>query len=341
MSMKYFFTVLFLFTAFLHVNAQEQTAKLLQETAKTLVQKGDFDNAITILERARLQEPNNIEILKDLSFACYLKRDFSKAIAVGKEMVEKPDADEQAFQMLGLSYKAIASYKECSKLYKTGLQKFPKSGVLHNEAAELLAIGNDLEGAIAFWEKGIEGDPLYSSNYYNASIYYARKNNWIRSVLYSEIFLNLESYTKRTEEIKSQLFTAYNNLLVPGTIQLLKDAKATSTFEKNILEVLAKVTGNTKINNSIDDLVSVRTKFIVEWMQAQQKTYPFQLFRHQQYLLSQGLFEAYNYWLLSTATTANAYDAWQKNHSKETEGFKTFQENRVFKLPVGEYYFSR
>ena len=76
-------------------------------------------------------------------------------------------------------------------------------------------------------------------------------------------------------------------------------------------------------------------------MQGKQKTYPFQLFNHEQYLLSQGLFEAYNYWLLSTASGAGAYEAWQKAHPKETEGYKAFQQSRVFKLPVGEFYFSR
>ncbi|MEO7529945.1 MAG: hypothetical protein ABIS69_00995 [Sediminibacterium sp.] len=338
--MKYFFIFLFAFVVFCDANAQEQTAKLLQETARTLVQKGDYDNAIDILKRARLQEPDNIEILKDLSFASYLKRDFGKAIEVGKDMVEKPTADEQAFQMLGLSYKAIASYKECAKVYKTALRKFPNSGMLYYESAELLAIENDLEAANAFWEKGIEVDPQYSGNYYNAGIYYARKNNWLRSILYSEIFLNLESYTKRTEEIKSQLFTAYNNLLAPGALQQAKEAKTATAFEKDVLDVMSKVASNTKSNNTINELSGLRIKFLQEWASAKQKTYPFQLFSQQQYLHAQGLLEAYDYWLFSTNGTAAAYEAWQKNHAKETEGYKAFQQSRVFKLPAGQYYFS-
>ena len=35
--------------------AQEQTAKLLIETARTLVQKGDYDNAVLLLDRAKKQ----------------------------------------------------------------------------------------------------------------------------------------------------------------------------------------------------------------------------------------------------------------------------------------------
>jgi tetratricopeptide (TPR) repeat protein len=339
--MKYFFTILVFVAFFSPVQSQEQTAKLLQETARTLVQKGDFDNAVVILERAKQQEPNNIEILKDLCFASYLKRDFGKAIEVGKELVEKPGADEQAFQLLGLSYKATANSKEAARLYRAALRRFPASGVIYNEYAELLASDNELDEAISQWEKGIEVSPSYSSNYYNATMFYARKNNWIRAALYGEIFLNLESYSKRTEEIKTQLLTVYNNLLSPSSLLQLKDAKTTSGFEKNMIEILAKNTGSAKGNNNIDDLVSVRTKFIVEWVSSKQKTYPFQLFSHQQYLLSQGLFGAYNYWLFTTNANADRSLAWQKEHVKETEGFKAFQQSRVFKLPAGEYYFTR
>ncbi len=339
--MKYFFIFVLIVAGFSTVQSQEQTAKLLQETARTLVQKGDYDNAVVILERAKQQEPNNVDILRDLCFANYLKRDFSKAIEVGKELVEKPDADQQSFQVLGLAYKAIASYKECGKLYRTALHKFPNSGVIHNEYAELSAMDNDMDEAITEWEKGIEVDPTYSSNYYNATMYYARKNNWIRSILYGELFLNLESYSARTEEIKTQLAASYKSLLAPGAIQQLMNNKNTSAFEKNVLEVLVKMTGNVKTNITAADISSIRTKFITGWMQEKQKQFPFRLFDHQQYLLNQGLFEAYNYWLMSTSLSADEYAAWQKNHAKETEGLKTFQESRVFKIPTGQYYFTR
>ena len=65
-----------------------------------------------------------------------------------------------------MTYKAIAEYKECTKLYKKGIKKFPKSGILYNEYGELLAMNKDLNGAIEIWEKGIEVDPNFSSNYY-------------------------------------------------------------------------------------------------------------------------------------------------------------------------------
>ncbi len=340
--MKYFFILILLVTGFTSANAQEQqTAKLLMETARTLVQKSDFDNAVLILERARQQEPDNVELLRDLSYAYYLKRDFSKAIEVGKVLVEKPGADQQSFQVLGLSYKAIASYKEAGKLYRTALRLFPNSGVIYNEYAELFALEKEMDEAILQWEKGIELDPGYSGNYYNAAIYYNTRNNWIRAALYGEIFLNLESYTTRTAEIKTQLTTSWKNLLVQSNMQQLKDAKTTSAFEKSILEVYTKVLSNTKGNGTIDDLVQLRTNFLAEWAESKQKTYPFQLYTQQQYLVKQGLFGAYNYWLFSPSTEADNYKTWKSAHTKEADGFIAFQQSRVFKLPAGEYYFTK
>lgn len=336
--MKYTIIFILLLSIANGLIAQEQTAVLLLETAKSLIQKGDYENAVMVLEKAKLQDPNNINILKELSFANHLNRDFARAIEIGNESISKTDADEQAFQILGLSYKAIASYKDCGKMYRTALRKFPNSGVIYNEYGELLALESDLEEALNLWEKGISVDPNYSSNYFNAAMYYGRKNNWIRAILYAELFLNLESYSTRTEEMKAEIITDISNLLKPGAISTLQNAKKTTAFEKTILEGIAKVSANNKF--SIDDMISIRTKFLLEWVQGKQKQYPFRLFEHQQYLLSQGLFEAYNYWLFNTPASEEAYQIWQNNHSKEAKGFNEFQQSRVFKIPYGEYYFA-
>ena len=321
--------------------AQEQTAKLLQETARALVQKGDYDNAVLVLDRARKQEPDNVDLLRDLVFAYYLKRDFGQAIEVGKELVEKPNADQQSFQVLGLAYKAIASYKECAKLYRTALRKFPNSGVIYNEYGELSAMDNELDEAIAQWEKGIELDPGYSSNYYNATMYYMTRKNFLRAVLYGELFLNLESYSARTEEIKSQLYKAWAGLLNPVYLRQLQEQKSLSAFEKAVSDAANKAAVAMKDGAVVDQLNGVRTRFLLQWMQGSQKTWPYRLFDHQQYLVSQGLFEAYNYWLFGSSLPGDAYASWQKVHPKETEGFRNFQQSRVFKIPAGEYYFSR
>ena len=337
--MKYVFLFCLLFSFTVNIHAQEQTSKLLQETAKTLLQKGDIDNAVIMLERAKQQDPDNIELLRDYCFALYLKRDFAKAIEVGKELVEKPNADQQSFQVLGLAYKATAAYKESGKLYRTALRKFPASGVIYNEYAEVFALENDLEEAIIQWEKGIELDPGYSSNYYNATMYYVKTKNWLRACIYGEIFMNLESYSTRSTEIRDNLLESYKNIVSPAYLQQSLTNKKITGFEKTLLDIFSKInTTNGKLNG-MNDLISLRTRFLLEWLQGKEKIYPFRLFDKQNYLVSQGIFEAYNYWLFSNAAGESVYKDWQKAHQKEYSEYTTYQQSRVFKLSVGQYYF--
>src|SRR3954453_12005169 len=161
----------FLFIAFLaamsivHAQPAQQDPATLRETAQTFLRQGDYENAVLVLNKALEMQPNDLQLTKDLLFAYYLKRDFAKAMEIGKPLVARPEADVQSFQLLGLAYKAIAEGKEYEKLYKTGLQKFPNEGVLYSEYGELIA-AKEPERAQKLFEKGIEVDRNHSSNYY-------------------------------------------------------------------------------------------------------------------------------------------------------------------------------
>ncbi len=172
---------------------------------------GDYPNAIIVLSNALKLDPDDLELQKDLAFTYYLQRNYSSSIESGKILIERKDADEQCYQILGMAYKAIDEKKAADKMYKKGIKKFPGSGELYNEYGELLWVKQDPE-AIRFWEKGIEVDPDYSSNYYNASKYYFYTYDKVWSLIYGELFINLESYSRRTPEIKSLLADAYKKL---------------------------------------------------------------------------------------------------------------------------------
>jgi tetratricopeptide (TPR) repeat protein len=321
------------------VQAQEPGRKL-QETAKTMLMQGDFENAIAILESASKQAPGDLSILKDLSYACYLKRDFAKAIQVGRPLSERQDADEQVFQILGLSYKAIAAYKDGIKLYKAALKKFPNSTIIYNEYGELLAMDNSPAEAIEQWEKGIQVDPNFSGNYYNACIYYTKTGNWIRMALYGEIFINLESFTERTIEVKKAVLNAWQKMFLPTVIsQQLK--AGVSSFEKAVLQIVEKQLTTAKAGFQADISTSLRSQFILEWFKTHATTFPFRLFELQQYFIREGLFEAYNQWIFGESVNESAYKVWKDTHPKEAEAFSEYQKTRLFKLPAGQYHFSK
>ena len=163
------------------VSAQTDDAKTLQQTARSFMMQADWDNAILVLNRALQQDKNNLDFQKDLIQCFYYKRDYDKAIEGIKAIIDREDADVMTFQLAGNVYKALEDPKECEKIYKQGLKKFPKSGPLYSEYGELLWSRKDFS-AIELWEKGIEIDPAYGGNYYNAALYYLdRKSTRLNS----------------------------------------------------------------------------------------------------------------------------------------------------------------
>jgi len=318
----------------------QEPGKKLQETAKTMLMQGDFDNAIAILETAAKQAPADISIQKDLAYACYLKRDFAKSIQIGRILAERADADEQVFQILGLCYKATASYKEGAKLYKTALKKFPNSTIIYNELGELLAMDNIAEEAIEQWEKGIRADPNYSSNYYNACIYYTKTGNWIRVALYGELFVNLESFTERTTDVKRAVLNAWQKLFLPTVVTQQIKNNNPSAFEKAVLQTMEKIVPTVTAGFQPETSTSIRSKWVLDWFRGN-TGYSFSLFDQQQYFIREGLFEAYNQWLFVEPINQDAYKVWKDTHPKEAAAFDAYQKTRLFKLPSGQYYFTK
>ncbi len=337
--MKYvFFSLMVCFFAG-DITAQTLTVNQLQENAQQLMQQGDYEKAVAALQKARQQAPLNMGLLTNLSFAYFLQRDFSKAIETGKLAISMDDADQKAFQVLGLSYKSIASYKEANKMYKSALKKFPNGGVIYNEYGESLALDKNLKEAIIQWEKGIQQDPNYSGNYFNAVKYYIDQQNWLRIMLYGEIFINLESYSAKTTEVKNYLFTAYQNLIQPNLVKQQLTDRSFSSFEKSILAIWQSLLPIKGATFNIDSLTSLKNGFLQKWDASNTEQYPYRLFGHWQQLQKEGILAAYHQWIVGETMNAAEYAKWQVEHAKEFVLYQQFQQSRVFKIPTGQYYF--
>ena len=320
--------------------AQDQSAKDLYETAKKFMREGDYDNASLVLNTALQKEPNNYNMQKDAVYLFFLKKDYAGAVDLGKRLMEQKNSDEEIFQIVGMTYKAIADYKECSKIYKKANKKFPNSGVIYNEWGELEAMNKNIDGAIEYWEKGIEVDPNYSSNYYNAAMYYSNRGEVLFPVIiYGEIFVNLESYTARTADIKSALFDAYKKLYMKGEVYKALQNKKTTLFERSVLETLTRTVTMAAEGITPNQLMAIRTRFVLDWYANKNNLkYPFRLFDNMQFMLKEGFFDAYNQWIFGAAADVAAYDNWVNANDKQANSFKEFQHSRVFKMTAGQFY---
>ncbi len=316
------------------VSAQGQD---FRETARSFMHSGDFENAIIVLNKALEQDQNNLELHKDLSLAYFYKRDYVKALNQIKPLLAREDADVITYQIGGNIYKALEEVKDAEKMYLRALKKFPQSGALYNEYGELLSAKKD-KGAIDIWEKGIKEAPAHAGNYFNAASYYYNNNEKVWSAIYAEIFVNMETLTERTAVMKQLLLKNFKENLFADTDLLKGHEKNKNGFVKAYLESMNKQSQIVGRGVTTETLTMIRARFILDWFAKHASKYPFKLFEHQQQLLREGMFEAYNQWLFGSVENLSAFENWTKTHSADYNKFTSFQRGRVFKMPSGQYY---
>ena len=316
----------------------QQTVEQLRETAITFQRQEDFTNTFMVLGRALELSPQNLTILKDIAYTYYLAGDFKRAEDRISPLLDRDDADVQVFQIAGNIYKILEKWKQAEKMYKKGLVKFPTSGPLCSEYGEMMWKLSRPEEAVKLWERGIISDPSYSENYYHAAKFYFAAADKARSIVYGEIFVNLESYSTRTSEIKMLLIESYKRVFIASDAKQYF-IKKTTEFESRFLEILMRQSSLAVHGITPETLLVIRTRFLLDWFNMPDNPFPFELFSHMQNLLREGMFEAYNAWLFGPSSDINAYQNWIKTHEVGYKRFQEYQRNKLFRMPEGQHYF--
>jgi tetratricopeptide (TPR) repeat protein len=327
--------IFFVFVLFISQLANAQDAATLYQTGRKFMVEGDLDNALIVLKKVYSMEPENTIYLKELTQVYYYKGDYENAKLYADDLVKKDDADEQVFYLASTIYAAKDDAKNAEKIVKKGISKFEKSGILYNLYGDILVVKNPAS-AITQWEKGIQHDPNFASNYYNAAKYYFNTKDItdkIWAAYYGEIFVNLESYTIRTVETKKQVLDAYKLML---TNENFAGKNSKNDFVNLYKENLLKQRNVINIGITTESLIKLRTLFILNWYKSE-NTISNSLYERHQQLLKEGLFETYNYWFFEPIQDANSFENWLKLHNASFQDFSKYHQNKLFKLKNGEY----
>lgn len=336
-----------------HDLADEKKHKAVQ-----MMDNGSIDESIELLEEAKKLDPESYVYDYEIGFAYSLKKEYSKAIETFKQVIKYKDANDQCYQMLGNLYDNKGDYKKAIKTYDKGLKLFPNSGRLFLEKGTAYAFQKKYNEAIKYYENGIKVDPIFPSNYYRAASLFFNSEDEVWAMIYGEIFINLESNSRRTQEISKLLFDTYRS-----QIKFISDTSLSVSFCKNSVITLTdedlKNPGQIKLPFgsavyeptlllSIDDekkidlnsLNRIRQNFLDTYYKKSFNTsYPNVLFERQKSIKDSGNFEAYNFWLLSSGDP-DAFNLWKDNNEEKWNKFVLWFNDNGFQLD-SEHQFLR
>ena len=330
--------ILILFFAIAMDSSAQQSDEQVRLTAIEFYKKDDFSNAFVVLNNGLKTNPGSLLLAKELAFTYYLSGSFEQAARNILPLVERSDADIQTFQIAGNIFNGLEDWKQSEKIYKKGLKKYPQSGQLHSEYGQLLWKLEKPSEAIEQWESGIIVDPSHAGNYYHASKFYFAAADKTRSIVYGEIFINLESFSTRTDEIKYQLYESYKRIFNPADVKI-HYIKKTTPFETSMLNGILSFSHLATKGISVSSLYEIRLGFMKEWFNSNSKTFPFSLFDRMNYLIDNNMFQAYNQWLFGMISNESDHQLWIIQNQDAFRQFLKFQQNNLYRPKKDEYYF--
>ena len=306
--------------------------------------EGKFDEALKLLDEARKLDPENINYPYEMAYAHISKKEYQQAEVLLKLLLTHKNVRPDVFQQLGNVYDYLGLPDKALETYQKGLKDFPTSGPLYLEMGNVKLNQKKYAEALPYYEKGIQSDPKFPSNYYWASRIYCSSTEEVWGMVYGEIFMNLERNSERTAEISKLLFDTYKS-----EITFNGDTASSVSFSKNIyistddledkkniklpfgvgcyeIALALSIIGETQINLSA--LNRIRNNFIITYFKKDfPEKYPNILFDYQKKIKDAGHIEAYNYWILMKGDE-NEFDRWHANNEVLWDSFiKWFKDN--------------
>lgn len=311
---------------------------------KESLARGAIQQAVNTFQQAVALAPNIVLLRRELANALIIEKNYDRALKVVEPIIEKNQADEMTYHIAANALMNLDEKKKAKSMLEKGIAAYPNSGMLYNELGDYYEAKNDMEFALDSWLDGIEKAPNYYLNYYKAAKAYSGTDKKIWTILYGEIFLNLERETSRSTEIEKLLLDAYSSIYnntsgitFPKYGENVTQGEEHS-FEAAVMQTLQDLSPVVSDGITTDNLIMLRARFIIQWMNTFAAKYPYALFNYQEKMMGDGVFDAYNQFLFGTVENENQYKSWKEFHTKAIPAFNNWVTNNPFKLNTGEFY---
>jgi tetratricopeptide (TPR) repeat protein len=319
----------------------------MYKQARQHLERGAIKQSIVLFSQAIERAPQVMLLRRDLAYALNLAGEHEDAYKTIEPIFKDGQADEMSYQIAAVALLGKGEKKKTKNIIQRGLKAYPKSGRLYNELGKYYENNDDMEYALDAWVKGIEADPGYHMNYYNAARVYATTSKPIWTIMYGEIFINLERYTNRSTEIRGLMLQAYKSLPTTlGKTTLPKFgtnivAGEDASFETAVMHTMQQLLPLLNDGVTTDNLMMLRTRFIMDWKKDYAAQYPFSLFAYHDQMLGDGEFEAYNQWLFGKAENAKQFESWTKFHLQAIPDFEAWAKTNQYKPKAEDFYNSK
>ena len=327
---------LFLFILGGQICFGQNTDEKLNEAIK-LMDNGKVDESIVLLKEGSKLEPERFDYQYEMAYAYHLKSDYKESVKILEKIENHKSVTDRFFQLLGNSYDNVKKPKKAIEVYERGLKKFPNSGNLYLELGVMHLDDKDMNVALTYFEKGIDVDPTFPSNYFWASKIFCKTTEEVWGMIYGEIFMNLERNSKRTAEISKLLYDTYkseikftgeNSFSVSfsknSTINisdLTNPGKMRLPFGVGVYETTLMISMLSAKSIDINSLNNIRSSFVDNYFQrGNDKTYPNILFSYQKQVKNAGHIEAYNHWILMKGDE-DGFDNWMNSNKEKWDNF--------------------
>lgn len=335
-------------------NHKEQAYKYGCEAIRLMDEEKNYQQAIKLLRKAQALDEENIVYSYEIAYAYFVQKDYNTAIKLLKKLQKNTDFNERFYRLLGTCYDLTEDTKKAEKTYLDGIEIYPLAGELYTEMGGLQYRKGNIDRAVNYWERGIQNDPNFASNYYWSAKMYLHSSEPIWGVFYGELFMNLERNSNRTAEMSKLLYDTYQDAFhaesdSSGWFSLSERARTyrllvydeqeeipfqvayNEAFENKYLQFLQKKgTAHEKLD--IGKLASIQTLFTQYWFDHNYHTrFPNVLLDWHKELIANNYFEAYHYWLLAKGSP-EAFENWIKTHHWEFSTFMAWFKNHPLEL---------
>ncbi len=341
-------TIVFLcliFSADTLLASDQQDAIQKIKEAISLMEQGDFDDAEKLLEEAADLDEDNYMAVYELGYLYLLKKDYDTAEDHFEDLVEMDNITPQCWQMLGNVYDMNGKHEDALETYKKGLEEFPESGALYYELG--VVSKDSIELALQYFEKGVEVQPEYPTNYFALTNFFLSTEQEIWGMIYGEIFINLTIGSEKANSVGIQLYNTYQS-----EIEHKDSTVSVSFFNANNLKgVLSNLMGKdyfpavyemnlsiasafnlSKDGLDLPSLIKLRTDFINNYYNNKfDEKYANILFDWHKKLIDADMFEVYNYLIFVSADPVVA-QTWLSNNQSKVQEFITWLKSNRFPI---------